>query len=402
MPNTSPNQPNFYAPKYWPTHFFFFLMKVVARLPYSMLIRLGEWFGLFMYKCVKQRTRIARINIQRCFPNLPVNEQEELVRENLISTGVGMMETAMLWFGPDRQWDKHLEVIGMEHLEAAQAEGKGGLVLAFHLTNLEVGGSLLGTQFQLGALYRRNENPVIEHAMVEGRKRFVHPIPREATRDMVKWIKNNGFVWYAADQDYGRKQSIFVPFFNISTATITATTRFAKLTKAPVIPMTQRRIGRDKVQVTLYPPLENIGQDPDQDARAINEFLEKYLEQYPEDYLWVHRRFKTRPNLDDPSFYPKKNKSRPVTPERYKNILEGAEWIEEKDGVPVKLKQKNAIVYFVYQKSFLDRIRSAGKKFAQTLSDEYLDDRHFQFQGRVRKCDHKKCELVYLEADPIE
>ncbi len=392
---------NPYAIRHWPVQFFFLLMRLLAHLPYRAIFYLGTAFGWFMYKMVKQRTRIARINIERCFPHWSRERQEDCVKKNLISTGIGMLETAMLWFGPNRNWEALTEIVGMEYLEKAKKDGKGALLLSFHLTSLEIGGSLLGTQTQLGALYRKNENPLIEEVMVRGRKKFVHPIPREATREMVRWIKDNGVVWYAADQDYGRRQSLFVPFYNIPTATITATTRFVKLTGAPVIPMTQERIGKgDKIRVTIHPPLTNIGVDPESDARQINAFLENYLNQHPEEYLWVHRRFKTRPSENDPSFYPKKTKARAVTPQRYKNMIESAEWIEMESDKPSKLKNKTGIVYFIYRKGNIsDYFSPPFKHFLKDIQPESHSGKMYRFKGLVRFCESENCDLVYLEED---
>lgn len=383
--------------RYWPTWLFFALMSLVGRLPYSWLVKLGRGFGRLMYRFAGSRTRIASINIRRCFPQLSDTEQQQLVKENLIETGIGMLETAMLWFGHNRNWQSIVEFKGLEHLEKAQQDGRGGLLLAFHLTSLEIGGSLLGTRYPIGALYRRNENPAIEFAMVKGRKRFVEPIPREATREMIKYLKSNRFVWYAADQDYGRRQSIFVPFFDIPTATITATTRFARLSKAPVIPMTQRRIDGKRIEVTIHPPLTGIGADERQDAITINQFLEQYLAQHPADYLWVHRRFKTRPNETDPSFYPKKKKTRPVTPERYKNIMEAALWVEEIDNRPVKLQLPEELVYFFYYDDIFLAKKRRLKAFIETHKNEQFNDKQYVHKGKVRLCQHRQCYLVYLE-----
>ncbi|NVJ60606.1 MAG: LpxL/LpxP family Kdo(2)-lipid IV(A) lauroyl/palmitoleoyl acyltransferase [Gammaproteobacteria bacterium] len=383
--------------KYWPTRLFFFFLKGLTRLPYSWLLGLGRAIGILMYHLANSRTRIARVNIKKCFPQMNEAAQEALVRKNLISTSIGMIETAILWFGPKRNWEDRFEINGLEHLENALNEGKGALLLAFHLTSLEIGGSLLSTKCYLGALYRRNENPLIEHVMVKGRSQYVHSIPREQTREMVKWLRNNGVVWYAADQDYGRKQSVFVPFFNIPTATITATTRFTKLSKAPVIPMTQTRIdGGKRIRIDIHSPFESMGQDEQQDAIKINQFLEKYLETHPEDYLWVHRRFKTRPSESDLSFYPTKKKNRPVTPERLKNILNVATDIKTENDRVTELKVDDSIVKFIYHSNFIDR-KAKINRLLKTFDKISDNGQEYYYQGRIRRCDSLKATLVYYE-----
>ncbi len=398
MKKSNSTSSHFYALRYWPTHVMFFMIRMIAWLPYPILFHLGNFLGWCMFHTAKHRVDIARKNIQLCFPRLNTQQQETLVANNLKSTGIGMLETAMLWFGPQRRWQHLFEIDGLEHYQAAKEQGKGGLLLSFHLTSLEVGGSLLGTQIPFAALYRKNQNQLIEHAMTQGRKRFVHPIERESTREMIRWIKDNGFVWYAADQDYGRQQSIFVPFFNIPTATITATTRFVKLTKAPVIPMTQRRDAkRKKIIITLHPPINNIGKNDIQDAEIINGFLENYLTQYPSDYLWIHRRFKTRPEEHMPSLYSKKKMRRPLTLRAYNSLLSTADSIDYKEGLPFKITTSSCIIYCLYRKHLWHHIFPPYKNFIRSLKTENLNGNQIKFQGSVRFCEEKSCDLIYLE-----
>ena len=131
---SKPSKPkSFWSPVYWPSQLFFLLMRLLAYLPYPAIHRLGVLMGKTMYRLAKSRVRIAQINIKKCFPKLTEDEQEQLVKNNLISTGIGMLETAMLWFGPKRNWNNRLIIEGIEHLEQAKANGKGGLLLSFHL-----------------------------------------------------------------------------------------------------------------------------------------------------------------------------------------------------------------------------------------------------------------------------
>ncbi|MCO7224631.1 LpxL/LpxP family Kdo(2)-lipid IV(A) lauroyl/palmitoleoyl acyltransferase [Pleionea sp. CnH1-48] len=392
-------QHNLLAPRFWPNYLGFALVKLIAYLPYPVIYRLGRALGHLMYRLIKRRTQIARTNLELCFPTLSAEEREQWVKENILSTSIGLLETAMLWFGPQRNLKKYVKLQGMEHYQQAKEKGKGGLILGFHLTSLEIGGSALGQYLELAALYRQNENPLIEKKMVSGRANYVHSIPRTHTRDMIRWIKNNGMVWYAADQDYGREQSVFVPFFDIPTATITATSRFVKLTQAPVIPFTHRRKNNGKVlELILHPPLDIKGDDVEADARTINQFLESYLSQHPKDYLWVHRRFKTRPDEDQWSLYPARKKNHPITPERLKWLLEAANHVEYDNDQVVRIESDEHIIYVSYRdKGFKHWLNPPYKKLIQQLNNETINENHYRYQGRVRRCFEYNCDLVYLE-----
>ncbi|MCO7227313.1 LpxL/LpxP family Kdo(2)-lipid IV(A) lauroyl/palmitoleoyl acyltransferase [Pleionea sp. CnH1-48] len=401
MTTQKPTRPNLYHPRYWPNYLGFLILRVLALLPYPILYRMGKLLGIIMYHLFKSRVRVARTNMEQCFPQHSADSIEALVRDNLISTGIGMMETAMLWFGPQRNWQKHIQIEGMEHYEKALEDGKGALILGFHLTSLEYGGSMLGKRFPLAALYRKNENPVIEQAMFKGRSRFVHPIPRNDTRAMVRWIKDNGCVWYAADQDYGREQSIFVPFFGVDTATITATSRFAKLTKAPVIPFTHERIGHGKgIKLKLHAPLPDIGKNPEADALVINQFLEEFLTQHPAEYLWIHRRFKTRPTENSPSLYPPKGKKRRINAERFDKNIEAAEVLEQEDGRVTCYRIKTSLVYVFYRdkNKFGHTLTPPYKNALNSLQEVTRDDVTYKFYGTVEYCREYHCDAVVLEA----
>jgi len=288
----------FLAPKYWSTHFGLLILRVIAKLPASWRRNLGQMLGFLMRKFAKKRRRIAKINLDLCFPDLTPEQSNDLLQKNLAASGHGLVETASCWYSSLEKQQKNSIVSGQEHLDAALAKGKGVILLSFHMTSLEVGGCLLGAHYDFYAMYKPNKNPVFEKAMCDGRNRHLAGLlERDNVRGTVKALRKNQIVWYAADQNYGGKTTIFVPFFGIQTSTITATTKLAKMTGAAVVPFTQRRLDSDdSYELTLYPQLENFpsGSEMD-DATQINQFLEEYLKKYPVDYMWLHQRFRNRP-----------------------------------------------------------------------------------------------------------
>lgn len=243
-----------------------------------------------------RRKQITEINLKLCFPDLSDSDRQQLLKEVFENLGMGLMELAWCWYTPVKRIKHHCTIQGLEHIHKAQQNGQGVLLLSFHLTSLELGGTMLSTHQQdIVAMYRRHKNPVFEHAMTSGRARVLTPVERTDVRTIVKLLKQKKVIWYAADQNYGIKQGVFVPFFGIQAATVTATSWFARKGNAVVIPMTHKR-SPTGMDIVIHPPLENFPSGDDtRDAKTNMEFLEAYLKQNPADYMWVHRRFKTRP-----------------------------------------------------------------------------------------------------------
>jgi KDO2-lipid IV(A) lauroyltransferase len=295
----------FYSPKYWPTHFGLLILRVIALSPGGFRRRLGRGLGWLLGILAIKRERIARINLSLCFPSLPKNELNELVAENMKATGCGLIETSCCWFSDLKNQQAGTEIVGKHHLDDALAKGNGVILLSFHMTSLEMGGCLLGAHYDLLAMYKPAKNPLLDHVMCQGRERHIAGLlDRNNVRGTIKALKKNQIVWYAADQNYGAKTKVFVPFFNIQTATITATTKLAKMTGAAVVPFTQRRLDSpDSYQMTLYPAFDNFpGDDETTDAARINQFLEDYLNEHPIDYMWLHQRFRHRPPGEAPIY----------------------------------------------------------------------------------------------------
>jgi KDO2-lipid IV(A) lauroyltransferase len=274
------------------------IMWVVAQLPYGLQMATGRTLGRMMAGLGRRRRRIAEINLGLCFPELDERERQALLLDHFRSLGMGMVETAMSWWTPAERLKGLARIEGLEHLDRALARGKGVILLSGHFTSLEIGGRLLALFAPFHVLYRRHKNPLFEAVMKRARERnFDQAIPREDMRAMLRSLKQNMPVWYAADQDYGREKSVFAPFFGIPAATITATSRLAQRSGAAVVPFSQRRLEDGSgYLLRLQPALDDFpGANPEADVSRINRILERQVREMPEQYLWVHRRFKTRP-----------------------------------------------------------------------------------------------------------
>lgn len=291
--------------RYWPTRGGLGLLWSLSRLPWSWQLVIGRHIGKLFCRFSPGRRHIAATNLSLCFPELTAAAREDILQEQFASLGIGVMEMAMSWWGSERQLKKLLHLDGLEHLHRALEPGKGVILLSAHFTTLEIGGRLLSMQTPFHVMYRPHKNAAFEAMLQAARTRhFRKAIPRGDLRGMLRSLQENIPVWYAPDQDYGREQSIFVPFFGIRTASITATSRLARISKAPVVPFFQTRLpGAQGYQLTLYPALEDFpGASIEADTSRINAIIETRVREQPEQYLWAHRRFKTRPD-GEPGVY---------------------------------------------------------------------------------------------------
>ncbi|WP_349616670.1 lipid A biosynthesis lauroyl acyltransferase [Azotobacter salinestris] len=297
----------FLHPRFWGLWLGLGLFWLVAQLPYAWLLRLGRWLGALTYRLAGSRRRIARRNLELCFPELSADDRERLLKENFASMGIAFFEMAISWWWPCRHLARLAHIEGLEHLQRAQAEGRGVILMALHFTTLEIGAALLGQRQTIDGMYREHSNPVFDYVQRRGRERHnadATAIEREDIRAMLKVLRAGRAIWYAPDQDYGRKQSLFVPLFGIPAATVTATTKFARLGKAQVMPFIQTRLADGSgYRLTIHPPLVDFpGESEEVDCLRINRWVEQAVRQQPEQYLWAHRRFKSRPD-GEPSLY---------------------------------------------------------------------------------------------------
>ena len=296
------NRSQLYHPRHWPSWLAVAIIRLVVLLPAPVLIRLGSPLGRFLYHSVGRRRRIARSNLQRAFPDKTSSDIDALVHSHFQALGIMAMEMLITWWKRSNQIPAKIEITGQEHLQQALAKGKGVLLLSAHFTSLEIGGALLqrDTQLTIHGMYRPHENLVFEAVVKKGRQHwFSEMIARDNVKQMLRSLKKGLIVWYAPDQAYGGRNSIQVPFFGHNVATNPGTSRIARLSGAPVIPYfpIRKSNGLD-YELRLLPALENFPSDDlSHDATMINELIEGIAREYPEQYYWVHRRFKYS---DDP------------------------------------------------------------------------------------------------------
>ncbi len=273
-------------------------MWLIAQLPYRAQLELGNILGRILYHASPARRHIATVNLDLCFPELSATERAILLRRHFSSLGMSAVETAMSWWTPDKKLRRLARIEGLEYLEQAKKTGKGVILLSAHFTTLEIGARMLIMRTLFHGMYREHKNPLFEAVMRRARERYCdQAIPRGDVRAFLDSLKMGLPVWYAPDQNYGREHSIFVPFFGVPAATITSTARLARISGAPVVPFFQHRLpGAQGYALTLLPALDNFPSgDVEADTLRINQLIEQQIRRAPEQYLWAHRRFKTRP-----------------------------------------------------------------------------------------------------------
>ena len=273
-------------------------MWLVAQLPYAWQLHIGSALGRLMYKVAKRRRHIAETNIALAFPNFSATEQKNLVKANFRSTGIALIEIGLAWWGSKKRLRRLLHVEGIEHIQQALKAGKGMIMLGSHFTTLIISGRLLALDLPFDIVTKKAHNALFEALMIYYRSRqYQGLIDTTDLRRLVKALRNNQVVWYAPDQDFGNRQSVFAQFMGINTVTLTTTARLAKTTGASVVYIDYTRLpDAQGYQLTLHPPLQDFPSGDDvKDARRVNELIENHVREVPDQYLWIHRRFKTRP-----------------------------------------------------------------------------------------------------------
>lgn len=298
--------PSFYGPRYWPTWLVLGFFHVLGALPMFISLAFGRLLGDLFFYLARSRRHIAEVNIAQCFPHLSVQEQRQLVRKIMHSTGKSVVESSVALWGPERQLKQRYTITGLEHIQAAQASGQGVLLVGCHFTTLDAAARILSFHVKYDMLYRKDPNPLLAYKLISARESFAgNAIVRSDTRQLIKNLRQGNVVWYAPDQDFGAKYSVFAPFFGVQAATVVGTARIAQLGKAVVIPFAHYRDEQNHYHIEIAPALENYPTGDDvADATRINHIIETAIARQPDQYLWVHRRFKTRPE-GEPNLYAK-------------------------------------------------------------------------------------------------
>jgi Kdo2-lipid IVA lauroyltransferase/acyltransferase len=294
------------APRYWPTWAGLGLLRLVALLPFSAVVYLGPWLGAVLRRLPTRLVQTARRNIELCLPELSAQARERLLDEHFANLGIGLLEIPFAWWCTPRRLAGMLHIEGIEHLHAALARKRGVILLTAHFTSLEISGrSLHALAEHVGFLYRPPKNEVLAYALKRFRANFGgRPIPRHDVRALITALRQNECVWYAPDQSYRNKGAQMVPMFGIPAATNTFTPRLARMTGATVLPYFLRRLpGTQGYSAVIHPPLEDFpSESPVTDTARFNRLIEAQVRLVPEQYWWIHRRFKGL-SPDYPDYY---------------------------------------------------------------------------------------------------
>jgi Kdo2-lipid IVA lauroyltransferase/acyltransferase len=303
--------PTYLLPKYWMTWVGLGVMRMVEWLPFPAQRHIGSAIGVLLEHLPLSYMRIARRNIALCLPELTEPQRANLLERHCASLGMALCETADTWWSSDKRLNKLADVQGLQHLEAALAKGRGAILVGGHFTTIEISTRILGTVVPLNVVYRPMKNALLSHIMFESFCRHGNPIPKDDIRSMVRALKRNEAVWFAPDQSYRNKGAVMVNFFGTPAASNPATSRLARISGAAVMTYFGERLpGNAGYRVVIGPAFENFpGADPVADVERYNRLLEAQVRRVPEQYLWVHRRFKGLSN-DYPDYYGRDSRNR--------------------------------------------------------------------------------------------
>ena len=295
----------FLHPRYWYAWPVLAFMLIMSWLPRRALWLLGSALGWLFYWFPSPSCRIAARNIELCFPEMSPDERRRLVQCHFRLCGFAVLCLGVAWWAPKWRVRRFVTLRGMQHLENAYAAGRNVILLAPHFIGLDIGGSRISFEKSFVSMYRKSRDPLLEY-LFHRRERFGEVVVERSAslKQLLRFIREGRPFYYLPDQDMGERASVFVPFFGTLAATVTTLSRIAQATNAVVIPCITRLLPRGRgIEMELYPAFENFPtDDPEADARFMNEQIEQWVRTMPEQYMWSYRRFKTRPN-NEPSLY---------------------------------------------------------------------------------------------------
>jgi KDO2-lipid IV(A) lauroyltransferase len=300
MPD-SPSPP--LSPRTWSSWCGIGLLALAARLPWPLQRWLGgAVVGPLLRIALRGRRRIAARNLELCFPELDGSARDALLREHFAALGTSLFEFGRAWWGSVDPLKRGIRIAGLEHLAAARAGGRGVIVVSGHFTTLEACGRLLcEAGVPLAGMYRPYSDPAMEWAVLRGRARYAAAMfAKKDVRGAARHLKRGGLLWYAPDQDPSRGDSVYVPFFGQPAHSLTSTHQLARMSGAAVVLFSHRRRDGGGFDLSLSPALENFpSNDPAEDTARVIAGIETMVRAAPAQYLWIHRRFKRRPDGGD-------------------------------------------------------------------------------------------------------
>ena len=288
-------------PRYAITWMGMLLLFCLVQMPYPWIIRVGSWLGRFSGLFLKRRVSIIKRNLELCFPDKDKNQIKKMIKNNLSSLGIALFETGIAWFWSDKRIRAIFGVSGGDNFTNTYNRKKGVLIIGIHFMSLELGGRVMGLCFSVNAMYRPHNNKAMEYIQTKCRSRSGSGmIDRKNLKFMVSELKQGKAIWFAPDQDFGLRGTVFAPFFSVANAsTSKGVSTVAKLSHSPILTVTMVRndVGSKKpYELIIGAEIIDFPRDDDfLGAKRLNNIIETEILRAPEQYLWAHRRFKTRP-----------------------------------------------------------------------------------------------------------
>ena len=291
------------GPQHWPVWLALGAGWLLARLPWPLQRMLGAALGRLLRLLLRGRARVAARNLQLCLPELDASARDALLAASFRDLGIGLFEFMRAWWGGVERQRREASIEGLEVLQQLRREGRGIILVSGHFMTLELCGRLLCDHVPVAGMYRAHDSAAMEWAVMRGRLRYASAMfRREELRGAIRHLKRGGILWYAPDQDMRGKDTVFAPFFGVPAASITATHQLARLGDAAVVPFFHRREG-DRYLLQVGAPLADFpSADPVADTARVNAAIEAMVRAAPTQYLWIHKRFKRRPEGAPPVY----------------------------------------------------------------------------------------------------
>ena len=274
------------------------LLWLIHFLPFRAVAAIGSAAGAILFWLIEERRRVTRVNLEKCFPDMPRAQRERLARAHFRAVGRSVVDHALLWWAPRDRIGRLVRIEGLEHLRALG--GAPAVLFVPHFVGLDAGATRLSCEASCAGMYSRQKDPVFDRLLQHGRSRFGDQrifSRQEGIRPLLACMREGRPLYYLPDQDYGPRDALFVPFFGVPAATIPGLSRIARVARAKVLPCVTRMLPRGEgYLLTIEPPWENFPTDDlVADTRRMNDYIERRIASMPEQYNWMHKRFKTRP-----------------------------------------------------------------------------------------------------------
>lgn len=279
-----------------------FIFWLIHFLPFRVIVAIGNGLGILLYPLAAERRRVGMINLKLCFPNMNVEDRKKLVRAHFKMFCRGLIERSILWWSSAERISSLIRVEGVEHFEAIK--DKSSILLTPHFVGMDAGGQWVAQHADTVCMYANQKNRYLTELLLKKRARFRNQYlysRQEGLRPILKGMRKGMPFIYPPDQDQGVKDGAFIPFFGVPAATMTSMPRIAQMTGAKIVPSITRVLpGGEGYVLTFYPAWDNYPSGDDiADARRMNAFIEDRIREMPEQYFWLHKRFKTRPEGEE-------------------------------------------------------------------------------------------------------